>query len=73
MVLVLRGVKENRQMPAPSSGVNPSSSSAANPYVVPSDFRGRDAASNSNRSGGNSVTVTVPVSSTATINTPAIK
>ena len=59
--------RSNRQMPTPSSGVNPPSSSAANPYVVPSDFRGRDAASNSNRSGGNSVTVTV--SSTATINT----
>eukprot|EP00731_Ephydatia_muelleri_P027532 Em0019g405a len=56
-------------MPTPSSGVNPPSSSAGNPYVVPSDFRGRDAASNSNRSGGNSVTVTVPVSSTANINT----
>ena len=64
-----RSQRSNRQMPLPSSGVNPSSSSAANPYVVPSDFRGRNAASNSNRSGGNSVTVTVPVSSTATINT----
>ncbi|KAL5474663.1 hypothetical protein EMCRGX_G026646 [Ephydatia muelleri] len=64
-----RSQRSNRQMPTPSSGVNPPSSSAGNPYVVPSDFRGRDAASNSNRSGGNSVTVTVPVSSTANINT----
>ncbi|KAL5469094.1 hypothetical protein EMCRGX_G030290 [Ephydatia muelleri] len=54
-----RNQRSNRQMPTPSSGVNPPSSSAGNPYVVPSDFRGRDAASNSNRSGGNSVTVTV--------------
>ncbi|KAL5499879.1 hypothetical protein EMCRGX_G011345 [Ephydatia muelleri] len=64
-----RSQRSNRQMPTPSSGVNPPSSSAGNPYVVPSDFRGRDAASSSNRSGGNSVTVTVPVSSTANINT----
>ena len=39
-----RSQRSNRQMPTPSSGVNPPSSSAANPYVVPSDFRGRDAA-----------------------------